>query len=118
MKVGHIGASMRRGNATNFYIRCDDDLDDQDTNAVRGPLEYPHIHVVTTGSHAHDDILYIGITFGGNGGNIDIYRNNAHLIPIATTIAHIQGYLPRISAGRVHPLAQYLHGYRVQVAHQ
>ncbi len=118
MKVRALGASMLRGNATNFYIRCDADLDDQDTDAYRAD-EYPHIHVNTDGPYAHNNILYIGITYGAGGGNnVAIYMNGQHQMDIESTIAEIKARCPRISADRVHPLAQYLHGYSVQVCHQ
>lgn len=118
LKVRALGASMLRGNGTNFYIRCDDDLDDQGTDDNRGAEEYPHIHVATDGPKSSDNIVYIGITYGGGGQNIDIYRNGAHQMDIKTAMTYIQAQCPRISAERVHPLAQYLFGYHVQVAHQ
>lgn len=118
MKVGQLGASMLRGNGTNFYIRSDDDLDDQDTSANRGAQEYPHIHVNTTGPDQNDDILYIGITFGGGGQNIAIYMNGVHQTTIQNTQLLIAAHCPGISQERVHPLAQYLHGYRVSRVYQ
>lgn len=118
-KVGRLGASMLRGNANNFYIRDDADLEDQDVNTNRGGAEYPHIHVRTSGPTQWDDILYIGVTFGpGGGGNIDIFDNGAHTGSVAQTIATIQAHCPGISAARVPNLARYLHGLPFQVAHQ
>ena len=117
-KVQQLGESMLRGNGTNFYIRCDDDLDDQDTDANRGAAEYPHIHVATDGHTRWDNILYIGITFGGGYQNIDIYRNGGYLLNMQAVVANITAYCPGISATRVHPLAQYLLGYSPQISHQ
>ncbi len=117
-KVQRLGESMLRGNGTNFYIRCDDDLDDQDTDASRGAEEYPHIHVSTDGPSRYNNIVYIGITFGGGYRNIDIYRDGAHVLDIEAVVAKITAHCPRISATRVHPLTQYLFGYSPQVSHQ
>ena len=117
-KVGKLGASMLRGNANNFYIRDDNDLDDIDTSTVRGPLEYPHIHVVTTGPSQYDDISYIGVTFGGTQPAIDIYRNNAHLCTTSETAQYIITHCPGISTARVTNLARYLHGLPFQVSYQ
>lgn len=117
-KVGKLGVSMLRGNTNNFYIRDDDDLDDIDTSSVRGPAEYPHIHVVTTGSHWSDEITYIGITFGGSQSAIDIFRSSAHLCTLSETEQYIITHCPGISRARVPNLARYLHGYSIQVFHQ
>jgi hypothetical protein len=117
-KVRWLGASMARGNAYNFYIRCDDDLDDQDTETDRGPAEYPHIHVRTTGASPWDDILYIGITFGGIRASIDIYDNGQYLLNRDTVVGHITAHCPGISGERVQPLTLYLFGHSPQVAHQ
>ena len=117
-KVQQLGESMLRGNGTNFYIRCDDDLDDQDTDAYRGAAEYPHIHVATDGHTRWDNITYIGITFGGGARNIDIYRDDAYQINMQTVVGHITAYCPGISATRVHPLTQYLFGYTPRVSYQ
>ena len=117
-RVQQLGASMLRGNSTNFYIRSDDDLDDQDTDAYRGRAEYPHIHVVTDGCRPQDNILYIGITFGGGSQNIDIYMNGTYQSDINTLVANITAYCPGISASRVHPLSQYLFGHTPQVSYQ
>jgi hypothetical protein len=116
-KVRPLGVSMLRGNANNFYIRCDDDLDDQGVTENRND-EYPHIHVATDGATQWHNITYIGITFGGNGGNIDIFKNNNYQVSVDATKRLIQTHCRKISASRVHPLACYLHNIPFSVAHQ
>lgn len=120
-KVRPLGASFLRGNARNFYIRDNDDLDDIDTNTYRGAAEYPHIHVATTGPLPYDDITYIGITFGGPGGarSIDIFTAaNGYLQSWDQTCQDIRAFCPGIDPIRVPDLARYLHNYSIQVLHQ
>lgn len=81
-------------------------------------VEYPHIHVATTGPNQHDDITYIGITYGGARRNIDIYVNGGYVLSFEDTVAEITAKCTRISRQRVHPLTQYLHGYTPQISHQ
>ena len=117
-KVRALGASMLRGNSTNFYIRCDDDLDDIDVHAARGVLEYPHIHVRTDGPGPYNDILYIGITFGGQRQDIAIYSDDAYQCNFVQAVAAIQQHCRLISAERVRPLTRYFFGLNPQVYHQ
>ncbi|GLQ99281.1 hypothetical protein [Dyella mobilis] len=118
-KVQKLGASMLRGNENNFYIRCNDDLDDQDCHTNRGNLEYPHIHVKTDGPYAHNDILYIGITFGPYGGrNIDIYDNGQYMLERRRLMELMQRHLKGLSPDRHEPLSQYLFGTHVHDSNQ
>ncbi|MBP5857479.1 hypothetical protein KAJ83_10705 [Marivibrio halodurans] len=114
---------MLRGNDTNFYIRCDDDLDDIDTDSRRGPLEYPHIHAVTDGPTRWNRFVYIGITFGtgtyhGAPAAIDIFRDDAYQLELGDIVAAIQGNLPLISYQRVQNLARFLRGFPIQQHYQ
>jgi len=116
-KVRTLGTQMLRGNSNNFYIRCNDDLDDQGIDEYRCD-EYPHIHVATDGPTRWDKITYIGITFGGSRANIDIFKNGYYVIKIDETIKKIKAHCTKISIERVQPLACYLHNYAFSVVHQ
>ncbi|MHC6528835.1 hypothetical protein [Vibrio proteolyticus] len=118
-KVRALGAAMLRGNANNFYIRCDNDLDDIDVYLLRED-EYPHIHVSTDGPRATDNITYIGITFGhrNRGVNINIFMNKKYLQNMTQTAKDIREYCPRISSDRVENLTRYLHNFPFMEFHQ
>jgi len=119
-KVGWIGEQMLRGDDKNFYIRCLDDLDDPTCDNSKRANEYPHIHVRTDGPSRHNNILYIGVTFGPSSGraNIDVYDQGVYGYDVVGISALITQWCTLIPTDRVAALATYLRGYSLPVYHQ
>lgn len=109
--VGWLGASILRGNETDFYIRIDDDLMDIETDPRRA-AEYPHVHVSTTGPNVFDEIVFISLSFGPERRrpNITIFRDGDYLQSWYRTVQDLYAHCPGIAKERVPNLARYLHG--------